>query len=139
MRAKIAISQRFLGPGRARKDQAVARADAAAARAIAVEAEAVREANIAWSDVEVMRTMMQSYESNYLAARMTRDAVVERFRVSRGTLFDVLDAEDRFFDAAASYIRALSEYDSARYVLLARSGRLLEVLEIPSAAGRTIR
>lgn len=139
VRARIAIRQHLLGPGVARKDQAFARADAQRARALAVEDEAVREANIAWSDVEALHDMMPSYQANYLSARMTRDAVVERFRVSRGTLFDVLDAEDRFFDAAANYIRALSEYDSARYVLLARSGQLLEVLEILPAAGQPKR
>ncbi len=132
VRARISVRQRLFGPGPARASGAKARADSATARAIAVEDEAVREASIAWSDVEAMRAMLQSYEANYLAARQTRDAVVERFRVSRGTLFDVLDAEDRFFDAAANYIQGLSEYDSARYVLLARSGQLLGALDLPT-------
>jgi outer membrane protein, adhesin transport system len=131
IRARVSVRQRLFGPGPARASGAKARADSATARAVAVEDEAIREARIAWSDVEAMRAMLISYESNYLAARKTRDAVVERFRVSRGTLFDVLDAEDRFFDAAANYIQGLSEYDSARYVLLARSGQLLDALAIP--------
>ena len=49
---------------------------------------------------------------------------------ARGTLFDVVAAEDAYFEAATSYIQALSELDAARYVLLSRTGRLLEVLRI---------
>ncbi len=139
VRARVSVRQRLFGPGAARTDQARARADAATARAAMIEDETVREANIAWTDVSVMRNMMAAYAVNYIAARKTRDAVVERFRVSRGSLFDVLDAEDRFFDAAASYIRVLSEYDTARYVLLARSGQLLEALAIQPANSRAYR
>jgi outer membrane protein, adhesin transport system len=135
----VTVRQRLFGPGPARADQARARADAATARAAMIEDETVREANIAWTDVSVMRNMMAAYAVNYIAARKTRDAVVERFRVSRGSLFDVLDAEDRFFDAAASYIRVLSEYDTARYILLARSGQLLEALAIQPAKSRAFR
>jgi outer membrane protein, adhesin transport system len=139
VRARVSVRQRLFGPGAARSAQARARADVATARASAIEDEAVREANIAWTDVSVMRNMMAAYAVNYIAARKTRDAVVERFRVSRGSLFDVLDAEDRFFDAAASYIRVLSEYDTARYILLARSGQLLEALAIQPAKSRAFR
>jgi outer membrane protein, adhesin transport system len=139
VRARVSVRQRLFGPGVARSAQARARADVATARASAIEDEAVREANIAWTDVSVMRNMMAAYAVNYIAARKTRDAVVERFRVSRGSLFDVLDAEDRFFDAAASYIRVLSEYDTARYILLARSGQLLEALAIQPAKSRAFR
>jgi outer membrane protein, adhesin transport system len=139
VRARVSVRQRLFGPGAARTDQARSRADAATARAAVIEDETVREANIAWTDVSVMRNMMAAYAVNYIAARKTRDAVVERVRVSRGSLFDVLDAEDRFFDAAASYIRVLSEYDTARYVLLARSGQLLEALAIQPANSRSFR
>ena len=39
-------------------------------------------------------------------------------------------AEDTYFESATSYIQALTELDAARYVLLSRTGRLLEALEI---------
>lgn len=139
VRARIAIRQRLFGPGRARADGASARASAALSRAIATEDEAVREASIAWSDVEMLRDALAAQQAHYLSARMTRDAVVERFRVSRGTLFDVLDAEDRFFEAAANYVRTLSEFDSAHYVLLARTGQLLESLKIEPVSQRPTR
>ena len=58
--------------------------------------------------------------------------IIERFRAARGTLFDVVAAEDSYFEAATSYIQALTELDAARYVLLSRTGRLLELLRIDS-------
>ena len=57
-------------------------------------------------------------------------SIVERFRVARGTLFDVVAAEDAYFESATAYIQALSELDAARYVLLSRMGRLLDILEV---------
>lgn len=129
VRAQFTIRQRLFGPGKPRYDQARAKAAAADARAEIIRREALREADIAWSDVEVLGTMLDAHRADYIASRVTRDAVAERFRVSRGTLFDVIDAEDRLFTAAASYIRALSEYDAARYVLLARSGQLMSALQ----------
>jgi outer membrane protein, adhesin transport system len=73
--------------------------------------------------------MLTANREDYIANRVTRDAVVERFRVARGTLFDALDAEDRLFMAAANYIRVMSERDVATFVALARSGDLLRLLE----------
>jgi adhesin transport system outer membrane protein len=54
--------------------------------------------------------------------------------VARGTLFDLLEAESGYFNVAASYIRAITELDAARYVLLSRTGRLLETLNIEPPA-----
>ena len=39
-------------------------------------------------------------------------------------------AEDTYFQSAAAYIEAIAELDAARYVLLSRTGRLLEALAI---------
>jgi adhesin transport system outer membrane protein len=51
-------------------------------------------------------------------------------------LFDVVAAEDAYFEAAAQFIQALSELDAARYVLLSRTGGLLDALDIePSTTG----
>ena len=83
--------------------------------------------------------MLYAYRDDYVANRVTRDAVTERFRVARGTLFDALDAEDRLFSAAANYIRAMSERDAATFVALARSGDLLRVLNIDPADQRIFK
>ena len=106
---------------------APARADARASR---IREEAERDAAIAWSDVRALEQQLEALEAAYIASRRSRDVIAERFRVARGTLFDVVAAEDAYFESATAYIQALTELDAARYVLLSRMGRLLDVLEI---------
>ena len=76
------------------------------------------------------RSSWKRLETSYIASRRSRDVIVERFRVARGTLFDVVAAEDNYFESATAYIQTLTELDAARYILLSRTGRLLEALEI---------
>jgi outer membrane protein, adhesin transport system len=133
VRGRLSFRYRLFGPGDARADEARARAEAADARALSTRLEAEREARIAWADVGALDDMLGAYRDDYVASRVTRDAVVERFRVARGTLFDSLDAEDRLFAAAANYIRGMSERDAATFVALARSGDLLRFLDIAPA------
>jgi outer membrane protein, adhesin transport system len=139
VRARVTMRWRLLGPGDARADEARARAESAEARALSVKLEAEREARISWADVGALDDMLSAYRDDYVASRVTRDAVTERFRVARGTLFDALDAEDRLFSAAANYIRGLSERDAATFVALARSGDLLRVLNIDPADQRIFK
>ncbi len=133
VRGRLTFRFRLFGPGAARADEARARAEAADARALSTRLESEREARIAWSDVRALDATLDAYRADYSASRVTRDATVERFRVSRGTLFDALDAEDRLFMAAASYIRAVSERDTASFVALARSGDLMRTLGVEPA------
>jgi outer membrane protein, adhesin transport system len=130
VRGSVLIRQRLFGGTVSRENQAEARARSATARANRVREEAMRDAAIAWSDVQALETELSALESSYVASRRSRDVLVERFRASRGTLFDVLSAEDNLFQAATAYVQTLTERDTARYVLLSRSGRLLEALEI---------
>ncbi|VXC47409.1 TolC family protein [Sphingomonas sp. AX6] len=133
VRARITLSQRLGGGTTSRVKQATARATGASARARRVEEEAARDAAIAWSDLQALNRQTESLEQGYLSARQSRDAVEARFRISRGTLFDVINANDAYFGAAAAYIESLADRDAAHYVLLARTGRLLTALEIDSA------
>jgi adhesin transport system outer membrane protein len=139
IRGRLTLRYRLFGPGEARVDEARARAEAAEARAVTTKLEAEREARIAWFDVTALDDTLAAYRADYLANRVTRDAVVERFRVARGTLFDALDAEDRLFASAANYLRAISERDTATFVALFRSGDLLRTLKIAPADQRIFR
>ena len=130
VRARVALRQRLFGGANARYNQAEARASAADARASRIRDEAARDAAIAWSDVRALEEQLEALEAAYIAARRSRDVLVERFLASRGTLFDVVAAEDAYFEAAAAYIQALSELDAARYILLSRTGGLLAALDI---------
>lgn len=128
VRARLNLRLRLFGGGQARADQAAARAMADDARADRVRDEALREASIAASDVRALEEQLAALRSNYVAARISRDVLTERFRVARGSLFDVLSAEDAFFATATAYIQGIVDLDLARYVLLARTGGLLPAL-----------
>jgi adhesin transport system outer membrane protein len=138
VRGRVTARYRFLGGAEARVGQAEARADQAEARASRVRNEAEREAAIAWSDVQALQQQLVALEASYVASRQSRDVLAERFRVARGTLFDLLESESGYFNVAALYIRAITELDAARYVLLSRTGQLLPTLNIepPAAEGR---
>ncbi|MCA1750155.1 MAG: TolC family protein, partial [Sphingomonadales bacterium] len=108
IRASIVLEQRFFGGGDARADQAEARAGQSRARADAVREEALRLASIAWSDVEALETQLAAVEASYLSSRQSRDVIFERFRLVRGTLFDVLAAQRDFYDIAVLYIQTVT-------------------------------
>ena len=133
IRARITLRQKLGFGYSARVDQIKARANGAAARANRVEQEAARDAAIAWTDFQALNRQTEALEQAYLAARQSRDTIDIRFKISRGTLFDVINANDSYFAAAASYIESLADRDAAHYVLLARTGRLLDALQIDSA------
>jgi adhesin transport system outer membrane protein len=140
IRGRVTLRQRLFGGTEARLAQARARARSADARAARVRDEASRDAAIAWSDVRALEEQLTALEASYIASRRSRDVLIERFVHSRGNLFDVVAAEDAYFETATAYVRALTELDAARYVLLSRIGKLLEVLEIePADVGGGVR
>lgn len=130
-RLTVNLNWRILGGGIWSRARA-ADAEAIAADAVAdrIREEARRDAAIAWADVQAIEEQVQALEAAYRAARQSRDIVVARFGALRGTVFDVADAQNAYLNAASAYIRALTELDQARYVLLLRTGRLLDILEI---------
>jgi len=130
IRGRVTLRQRLFGGTEARVAQSQARARSADARATRVRDEAARDASIAWTDVSALEEQLRAMEESYIASRRSRDVLVERFINARGNLFDVVAAEDSYFETATAYIRALSELDAARYVLLSKTGRLLAELGI---------
>ncbi|MCC2979973.1 TolC family protein [Sphingomonas sp. IC4-52] len=130
VRARLTLRQRLWGGIEERDQQAQARARSAEARANRVSTEAARDAEIAWSDVQALEEQRRALESTYLASRRSRDTIAERFRVASGTLFDVIGAEDSYFETAVGYLQAVTELDASRYVLLSRTGQLLPTLGI---------
>ncbi|WP_010215041.1 TolC family protein [Sphingomonas sp. PAMC 26621] len=139
VRARVAVRWRLFGGVGARADQADARADAADARTARTAEELRRDAVIAWTDVGALDRQLVALRQSYLASRQSRDVLAERFAYSRGTLFDVLESEDSYFQTAAAFVQALAERDATRYVLLARTGLLLDALAIPQYNQETTR
>lgn len=138
VRARVILRAPLFGGGfRARADQADARARAAEAAADRVRMEAERDAQIAIADIGALETQLGALEQSYRAARVSRDAIVARFLSQRGTLAEMARAEDRFVGAATAYIQGVGEMDAARYVLMARTGQLLDVLGISRPRSET--
>lgn len=133
IRARLTLRYRLFGGGDFRAEQFAARARASQARADRVREEARRDAAIAWADVEALTTQLGALRSSYVAARQSRDAIAERFRVARGSLFDLMAAQQSYFETATSYLQAVTDLDTARYVLLARTGGLRDDLAIEGA------
>ena len=134
IRGNLTLSMRLGGGASQRIGQAEARADGADARLRRTRIEAQRDAEIALADVTALGDAQAAIEGNYMASRRSRDVLAERFRVSRGTLFDLLAADSNYFGVAARFVQTMIELDIARYALLARTGRLLPMLDIRSAA-----
>lgn len=130
IRGRLGLRYRLFGGTDPRAEQAEARARSADARATRIAEEASRDAAIAWSDMKALEEQLEALEAAYIASRRSRDALVERFVAARGTLLDVVAAEDAYFTSATSFIQALTELDASRYILLSRTGRLLDVLQI---------
>jgi adhesin transport system outer membrane protein len=130
VRGLVTMRQHLFGGTESRLAQAQARAISADAHAARIRDESARDASIAWSDVQALEEQLKAMEASYVASRRSRDVLVERFINSRGDLFDVVQAEDSYFETATSYIQALTQLGAARYVLLARMGQLLPTLGI---------
>lgn len=133
IRGNVTLNLRLFGGIQQRIDQADARRRGANARLQRTQQEALRDAQIALSDVSALEEAQGALEENYLASRRSRDVLAERFRVSRGTLFDLIGAEANYFGVAARYVQTVTELDTARYILLARTGRLLGAVGVDPA------
>ena len=128
IRAQLTLTQRFSAGGgeAARVAELAARrrsADLAVAR---IDAAATREAATAVADATGLADALPPLTAAYLDALRARDLFVEQFRVSRGTLFDVLRAERDLLETALALAQTSYEHDIARFTLLARRGGLIE-------------
>ena len=128
VRALVTLRQRFSTGGgeAARVAELSARRRAASLAVDRVAAATDRERAVAAADVDGLADSLPPLEAAYLDSRRARDLFAEQFRVSRGTLFDVLRAERDLLEAALALARANYDLDIARFTLLARSGGLIE-------------
>lgn len=128
VRATLTLRQRFStgGAEAARVAELKARQRSAALAVDRISAAATREQATAEADVAGLADAMPPLENSYLDSRRARDLFVEQFRVSRGTLLDVLRAERDLLDAALTLAQTNYDLDVARFTLLARRGGLIE-------------
>lgn len=136
VRAQLTLRQRFStgGAEAARVAELKARQRAAGLAVDRIAAAVTREQTTAEADVAGLAATLPPLENAYLDSRRARDLFVEQFRVSRGTLFDVLRAERDFLEAALTIAQTSYELDVARFTLLARRGGLIERFGLTPAA-----
>jgi adhesin transport system outer membrane protein len=120
------------GAEAARNSAAIARARAASASADRVRAEAERDAEAAFADAAILEPAVAALADAYRANRRNRDITAEQFRLSRGSLIDLLRTEADYFAAARALVAGCIEWDLAGYTLMARTGALLRHFAIAS-------
>lgn len=133
IRARVTVRKRLFGTGLGRADQGLARAIQAQAKLSALRNEAVRNAQIAQSDVLALNNVLSAAALSYQAARQLRDVQRVRFSLVKGAVFDLISAEEAYSQAAEAYVSALNESESAGYVLLARRGDLAKAIDLQTS------
>ncbi len=114
----------------ARTAQALQRAQAADQAEARARTEATRDVSIAFEEMKALEAQVATLRRAYDANVKARDFFVEQFKVARGSLLDLLQAEQDAFEATADYVRGLGALDVARYRLLQQTGELLPTIGV---------
>jgi adhesin transport system outer membrane protein len=136
VRGTLVLRQSLFAGGRQRGvvAEAAARSRGEAFLADRVTGETERDAGAAFTDVRALARTATTLEAAYVANRRARDTYVEQFRVSRGSLIELLRAEQSYVAAATNYLQGIVELDVARYALLVRTGEILPVVGVKITA-----
>ena len=86
--------------------------------------EIAREASIAFERRDGAEARLEALATSVIAHDETRELVLERYRLSRGDLIDVLQAENDYFEAGYAYLTGLINRDMAIYALMEHTGEL---------------
>jgi len=127
VRAGVNLNYNIFGGGARAADiaQASSRARQAKFGEEQVRQEIARDAAVAFERREGAADRLRSLEVAVIAHDETRELVLERYRVARGDLIDVLQAENDYFEAGVAYLTGLANRDMATYGLMEHTGDLL--------------
>lgn len=92
-----------------------------------IRQEIARDAAMAFERLQSSDVRLDALAEAVIAHDETRDLVLERYKLSRGDLIDVLQSENDYFEAAVAYLTALSGHDMAGYALMEHTGDLLRL------------
>lgn len=143
VRATVSVTTRFStgGAEAARVSElnaAARRADLAADR---ISAEMARELASAEAEYRTRAAALPAQRRAVTEAMRARELFGLRFAAARGTLFDLLASEREALDAGLTLVDAEIRLDLARWLLLARRGTLLQLVDgqapNPNAGGST--
>ena len=131
VRATVSLTTRFStgGAEAARVSElsaAARRADLAATR---ISAETARELEEAEAELRARTAGLPAQQRAVVAAMRARELFGLRFNAARGTLFDLLAAEREALDSGLGLVDAQIRFDMARWLLLARRGTLLQLVD----------
>ncbi|WP_017667692.1 TolC family protein [Sandarakinorhabdus sp. AAP62] len=131
VRATVSMTTRFSTGGaeaaRVRELSAAARrAELAATR---ISAETARELEEAEAELRTRSAALPAQQRSVVSAMRARELFGLRFNAARGTLFDLLAAEREALDSGLSLVDAEIRLDMARWLLLARRGTLLQLVD----------
>jgi len=90
-----------------------------------VRQEVIRDAAIAYERKVASAERLDAFAEAVVAHYGARDLVAERFRVARGDLIDLLQAENDYFEAAVGYLAGLADRDMATFGMMEYTGDLL--------------
>ncbi|MEE2691322.1 MAG: TolC family protein [Pseudomonadota bacterium] len=90
-----------------------------------VRQEVTRDAAIAFERRRTAAERLDALADAVVANYEARALISERFRVARGDLIDILQAENDYFEAAIGYLIGLADRDMATYELMEHTGDLL--------------
>lgn len=85
---------------------------------------------LSWNAYRSARDRIPNLRQHSESSRLTRDAYAKQFILGQRSLLDMLDSENEFFTAQASYLNGQFVELFARYRLLADMGYLLVVFDI---------
>jgi outer membrane protein, adhesin transport system len=114
----------------ARSAQALQRLKSAEESQNRTRAELERDVTISFEDVTALDAQRNTLKRAYDANQTALGFFVEQFKVARGTLLDLLQAEQDSFEAGIGFARGQMELTYAKDVLLVRTGEILPVIGV---------
>lgn len=129
VRAGLTVNYNIFGGGARAAEISLARSRAKREQfnEAQIRQDVARDAAIAYERLEGADERLAALGDAVIAHDVTRDLVLERYKLSRGDLIDVLQAENDYFEAGVAYVIGLSGRDIANYALLEYTGDLLRL------------
>ncbi|HBS31037.1 MAG TPA: hypothetical protein DEA40_04745 [Parvularcula sp.] len=90
-----------------------------------IRREIERDAAIAFERQATAKARLEALDAALAANREARNLVAERFRASRGTLLDLIEAENDWFEAGVRQLSGRADRDMASFALMEFTGDLL--------------
>jgi outer membrane protein, adhesin transport system len=131
VRATVSLTTRFStgGAEAARVSELSAAARRAELAASRISAETLRELEESEAELRTRSAALPAQQRAVVSAMRARELFGLRFTAARGSLFDLLAAEREALDAGLGLVDAEIRLDMARWLLLARRGTILNLVD----------